>query len=89
MVIIIKNLIINYLKNLSIKDINELATKNDIYLNENELLFIYNFIKDNYYDLVNNPNNYDISNYKNSFTNENYNKINKIINDYKEKYNLN
>ncbi len=87
--IIIKNLIINYLNNLSISDINSLAIKHDIYLNDQELSFIYNFIKDNYYDLVNNPNNYNLSDYKNSFTNENYIKLNNLIKNYKEKYNLN
>ncbi len=63
--------------------------KNNIYLNSNELSFIYNFIKDNYYELVNNPNNYNLSDYKNSFTNENYLKLNNLINEYKSKYNIN
>ncbi len=70
-------------------DINNFAIKNNIYLNNNELNYIYSFIKNNYQELIDNPNNFNIDNYKDNFTNENYLKINNLIKEYKEKYNLN
>ena len=86
--IIIKKLIINYIKNLTIADINNFAINNDIYLSKNELDFIYNYIKDNYLLLIDNPNDFDISKYQDIFSNTNYIKINNLINNYKKKYNL-
>ncbi len=70
-------------------DINNFAIKNNIYLNNNELNYIYSFIKNNYQELIDNPSNFNIDNYKDKFTNENYLKINNLIKEYKEKYNLN
>ena len=87
--IIIKTLIINYIKNISYEDINNFAIKNNIYLSNNELSFIYNYIKDNYLNIIDNPNNFNINNYKNKFSNDNYIKINNLINEYKTKYNIN
>ena len=85
----IKNLIINYIKNLNINDINNFAINNNIYLSNKELEFIYNYIKNNYSLLIDNPNSFNLSNYKDVFSNDNYNKINNLINEYKDKYNLN
>lgn len=86
--IIIKNLIINYIKNLNISDINTFALNNNIYLNNEELVFIYNYIKNNYNFLIDNPNNFNLLKYKDKFSNENYIKINNLINEYKNKYNI-
>ena len=80
-----KNIIINYINNMTIDDINNFAIKNSIYLNNIELNFIYDYIKDNYNSLLDNPNNFDISIYKNTFSEENYIKINNLINEYKKK----
>ncbi len=73
---------------MSINDLNNLAIKHDIYLNDNELNNAYKLIKDNYLNIIDNPDNYDINNYKNYFTNDNYIKINNLINIYKSKYNI-
>ncbi len=70
---------------MSINDLNNLAIKHDIYLNNSELNNAYKLIKDNYLNIIDNPNNYDINNYKDYFTNDNYIKINNLINEYKKR----
>ena len=75
----------NYVNNLTIEKVNEIAIKNNIYLNKEELDFLYKFIKKNYEALYVNPN-IDLNKYKNDFTEENFNKIIKLINSYKIKY---
>jgi len=73
---------------MNINDINNFAINNNIYLSKKELDFIYNYIKDNYMLLIDNPNSFNISNYKDIFNEDNYVKINNLINIYKKKYNL-
>lgn len=77
------NLIEPYINNIKKSDINNFALKNNINLNNNELDFIYNFIKTRYKEVLNNPNNFSLSRYKNNFSNENFVKINGLINRYK------
>lgn len=77
------NLIEPYINNISKTDINNFALKNNINLNNNELDFIYNFIKTKYKDVLNNPNNFNLVKYKQNFSNENFIKINAIVNRYK------
>lgn len=80
-----KNIIINYINNMSLNDVNNFAIKNNIYLNNDELDFIYSYIKNNYLKVIDNPYELDISLYKNKFSEENYIKINNLINEYKKK----
>ena len=77
------NLIEPYINNITKNDINSFALKNNINLNNNELEFIYNFIKIRYKEVLNNPNNFSLTKYKNNFSNENFVKINGLINRYK------
>lgn len=77
------NLIEPYIKNISKEDITTFALKNNIRLNNNELDFMYNFIKTKYKDILSNPNNFNLVKYKNNFSNENFIKINAIVNKYK------
>ena len=77
------NMVEKYINNLNKNDINSFALKNNIHLNNNELDFIYNFIKTRYKDILNNPSNFDLVRYKQNFSNENFIKINAIINKYK------
>ena len=74
---------------MSIDDINIFAKNNNIYLSNNELEFIYKYIKNNYLKLIENPNDFNLINYKDNFSNDNYIKINNLINEYKKKYNIN
>jgi len=77
------NLIEPYINNISKENINNFALKNNINLNNNELEFIYNFIKTRYKDILNNPSNFNLVKYKQNFSNENFIKINAIVNRYK------
>lgn len=77
------NIIEPYINNITKNDINSFALKNNINLNNNELEFIYNFIKTRYKEVLNNPNNFSLTKYKNNFSNENFVKINGLINRYK------
>ena len=77
------NLIEPYINNITKNDINSFALKNNINLSNNELEFIYNFIKNRYNEVLNNPNNFSLTKYKNNFSNENFVKINGLINRYK------
>ena len=77
------NIIEPYINNITKNDINSFALKNNINLNNNELEFIYNFIKNRYKEVLNNPNNFSLTKYKNNFSNENFVKINGLINRYK------
>lgn len=77
------NLIEPYINNITRNDINSFALKNNINLSNNELEFIYNFIKTRYKEVLSNPNNFSLSRYKNNFSNENFVKINGLINHYK------
>ncbi|MBR1417293.1 MAG: DUF2624 family protein [Bacilli bacterium] len=86
--IIIKNLIKNYISNLSLNDIKNISLQNNINLSSNELDFIYNFIKNNYNNIIDNPSNFNLINYKDKFSNENYLKLDNLINEYKLKYNI-
>ena len=78
-------LIKNYVSNLTKEKVFEIANSKNIYLNENELDFVYRFIKRNYEALYANPN-IDLSKYKQYLSDENYNKIIKLVNEYKNKY---
>lgn len=77
------NLVEPYINKLNKNDINNFALKNNIRLNNNELDFIYNFIKTRYKEILSNPSNFSLTKYKNNFSNENFIKINGLINRYK------
>lgn len=77
------NIIEPYINNITKSDINSFAVKNNINLSNNELEFIYNFIKTKYKEVLSNPNNFSLTKYKNNFSNENFVKINGLINHYK------
>lgn len=78
-------LIKNYVAKMTKEDVVKFSEKNDIHLNEQELDFVYRFIKKNYEALYANPN-IDLSKYKSNFTEENYAKMIKLINTYKSRY---
>ncbi len=78
-------LIKNYVSKMTKEDVLKFTQKNDIYLNEYELDFVYRFIKKNYEAVYANPN-IDLSKYKEHFTEENYTKIIKLVSLYKARY---
>ena len=77
-----KNLIETYINKLTKQDILNFASKNNLKVTDEELDFVYNFIKYNYKTVLNNPNSFNLSNYKNNFSSENYNFINSLISKY-------
>ena len=81
--IIIKNIIINYIKSLNKNDLKELAIKYDIYLSDSELNYIYTFIKNNYLSYIDNYKSFNLDNHKSHLSEINYIKINNLINRYK------
>lgn len=79
------NFIKDYVSRLSIDDIDTFAQKNNICLDNEEIEFIYNFIKKNYEALLINPD-IDLSRYRIYFKNDNFEKISTLLNEYKKKY---
>lgn len=82
------NIIANYIENMKINDVKIFLENNDIYLDNNELLFTYNFIINNWKNFINNPNSFNFSHYKDKYSEDNYIKLNNLINNYRNKYNI-
>ena len=76
----------NYIKNLSIKDINDFSNKENIVLNNDELDFIYNIIKNEYKTLLYGDSTFILSKLKSRINPTSYQKIILLFNQYKEKY---
>lgn len=77
------NIVSKYVSTLTKEDIFKFAINNNLKATDKEIDFIYNFIKNNYKEVLKNPNKFDISLYKENFSNENYIFIEKLINKYK------
>ena len=80
------NIIERFINNMTIDDINNFALKKGVNLSQNELEFTYNFIKQNYKTILNNPKLLDLERYKNKYTKENFEKISKVFQEYFQKY---
>lgn len=79
-------LIKNYINKLTTNDINSIAIKNNINLNDNELNFISNQIKNNYNDLLYGDSTNIFNELKNNVSENNYLKIKELYIKYKDKY---
>lgn len=79
-------LIKNYINKLTINDISSMAIKNNINLNNKELNFVYNKIKNNYNDLLYGDPTNIFNELKNNVSENNYCKIKELFNTYKQKY---
>lgn len=80
------NLVEKYIKNMTIDDVKNFALKKGANLSESELNFTFNFIKNNYQNILKNPSLLDLERYKNQYTKENYEKITKVFQEYSQKY---
>lgn len=78
------NIIENFIINMKRDDIVKFAKKNNLTATDNEIDFVYSFIKNNYKEVLNDPNRFDITLYKNNLSSDNYNFINNLINKYKK-----
>jgi len=68
------------------EDVNNFLIKNNIYLDENELSFSYNYIKENWDQIISSPNMINLDSYKSHFKEENFVKISNLYNEYYAKY---
>ena len=75
-----------YINNMTMDQLNEMALGNGIKLSNNELEFSFDFIKNNWKEVLVNKDDFDLSIYKNKFSEENYKKILQLIDVLKDKY---
>ena len=80
------NLISRYMSNLSKEEVNNFAIKKNVNLSNEELDFIYIFIKKNWEQVIKNPKLLNLERYQNRFTPENFIKIKKLFTEYSSKY---
>lgn len=80
------NIIERFMNKLTIDDVNQFATKNEVFLSSEELEFTYNFVKKNWQTILANPNTLNIERYQNMYSEENFIKIKKLLREYSIKY---
>mgnify|MGYP001030980340 CR=1 FL=1 len=85
MIFIYKKLVKKYNNKLSINDLEKFAKKNNISYTKEELNTVYNFILNNYNDLLN-ENIRVFENIKNKISPTLYKKLLNLYIDYKQKY---
>ena len=78
-------LIKEYLKRLSLKDINDFASKNNITLKNGEDKIIYNFIKNNWMEVYKGDVNKAFNSLKKEVSIDTYNAIINLYNEFKDK----
>ena len=71
-----------YVRNMSVSNVRDFAYKNDIDLSDEETDFVYNFIKNNYREVIKNRDSFDLSAYKEKFSEENYQKLKELVKEY-------
>ncbi len=81
----LSNLVINYTKKITKDDINNFALSQNIELKDYETEVIYDQIKNNIQNLINNTD-YEISKIKDKLEHTTYLKIQELISFYKNKY---
>ena len=79
-------LIRNYINKLTIDDINSVALKNNINLNDNELNYICNQVKNNYENLLYGDSTNIFNDLKENVSSDNYLKIKSLFDTYMQKY---
>ena len=80
-----KNLIKNYVDKLSIDKLKEFATKNNINLNDTQLIYILNLVRNNLDDILKDDTKY-LENLKSNINPTEYIKIRELYLYYKNKY---
>ena len=75
-----------YINNMTMEQFNSMALDNGIKLSKNELDFSFNFIKNNWKEVLANHEDFDLSMYKDKFSDDNYKKIEELISVLKEQY---
>ena len=80
-----KSLIKNYIELLTIDKLKEFASKNNIILNNNEIEYLLNLVKNNYEDILKDDTIY-LENIKNNINPSEYEKLKNLYLYYKNKY---
>lgn len=74
-----------YIDKLTIQDVKNFANSNNISLNDEQLYYIFNLIKNDWKQVLNNDT-YALNKVKEKFDDETYVKIEKLYYEYKKKY---
>ena len=80
------NIIKKYMDNLKLEEVSNFAKSKNIFLSSEELDFVYDFVKKNWEQVLNNPNLLNLDRYKDHFSPDNFLKIKKLFNEYSAKY---
>ena len=73
---------------LTKEDINKFALSKNCSLSKDELDFTYTFIKNNWQNILKNPNSFNIDKYKNYYSEQNFIKVKKVFQEYFHKFSL-
>lgn len=74
------------MSNLSKEEVNDFAIKKNVNLSNEELDFVYIFVKKNWEQVIKNPKLLNLERYQDRFTPENFIKIKKLFIEYSSKY---
>ena len=76
----------NFMKGITKEDVNKFAKSKNVFLDDDELTFTYDFVKKNYKEMLKNPSLFKIDRYKNKYKGNNFEKIKKVYIEYFSKY---
>lgn len=82
----LNKIIENYVLNMTFDDVKKFSLKNNINLNDLEVLYILNIIKKDYHTIIYGNPQLIFDDLKNKFPLETVNKIEKLYLDFKSKY---
>ena len=74
------------MEKLKKEDVALFATKNNVFLSQEELDFTYHFVKKNWDKILQNPNLLNFERFKDRYSEENFVKIQKLYQMYYQKY---
>ena len=80
------NMIDKYMQNITKDDVDKFAKSKNVFLDDDELTFTYDFVKKNYKEMLKNPSLFKIDRYKNKYKGNNFEKIKKVYIEYFSKY---
>ena len=80
------NMIDKYMQNITKDDVDKFAKSKNVFLDNDELTFTYDFVKKNYKEMLKNPSLFKIDRYKNKYKGNNFEKIKKVYIEYFSKY---
>ena len=71
---------------MTIQDVNNFAISKNVYLSQEELNFVYEFLSKNWEQIIQNPKLLNLDRYKDRFSPENFEKIKKLFLEYSSRY---